>query len=47
MVSVSDIGLEPENVEPKLGRIFNLAALWEAVLLLCVHSEKIVIFTDH
>ena len=33
-VSVSDIGLEPDEVEGKLEQIFDLAAKWEAVLLL-------------
>jgi len=33
-VSVSDIGLKPDEVENKLAKIFNLAARWEAVLLL-------------
>ncbi|KAI9692346.1 MAG: hypothetical protein M1822_006577 [Bathelium mastoideum] len=32
-VSVSDIGMKPEDVQGKLNRIFNLAARWEAVLL--------------
>lgn len=33
-VSVSDIGMKPDEVEGKLAQIFNLAARWEAVLLL-------------
>lgn len=33
-VSVSDIGLEPDQVETKMATIFNLASRWEAVLLL-------------
>jgi hypothetical protein len=33
-VSVSDIGMKPDEVEGKLAVIFNLAARWEAVLLL-------------
>ncbi|KAF1995976.1 P-loop containing nucleoside triphosphate hydrolase protein [Amniculicola lignicola CBS 123094] len=32
-VSVSDIGMKPDEVEGKLALIFNLAARWEAVLL--------------
>ncbi|KAF2107678.1 aaa family ATPase [Lophiotrema nucula] len=32
-VSVSDIGMKPDEVENKLAEIFSLAARWEAVLL--------------
>ena len=33
-VGVSDIGLEGQRVEMNLQRVFELAGLWEAVLLL-------------
>jgi hypothetical protein len=33
-VSVSDIGLKPDQVESKLAEVFSLASKWEAVLLL-------------
>lgn len=35
-VSVSDIGLKPDQVESKLAQVFSLASKWEAILLLYV-----------
>ncbi|PYI10656.1 P-loop containing nucleoside triphosphate hydrolase protein [Aspergillus sclerotiicarbonarius CBS 121057] len=32
-VSVSDIGLKPDQVESKLAQVFSLASKWEAILL--------------
>lgn len=33
-VSVADVGLQPNDVERNLSKLFSLAARWKAVLLL-------------
>lgn len=33
-VGVSDIGIEGDKVESNLQKVFDLAGLWEAILLL-------------
>ena len=39
-VGVSDIGVQADKVEMNLQKIFDLAGLWEAVLLLSVTRTR-------
>lgn len=43
-VGVSDIGIEGAKVESNLQKVFDLAGLWEAVLLLYVFHPHIINF---
>ncbi|EFX04252.1 aaa family ATPase [Grosmannia clavigera kw1407] len=43
-IGVSDIGTESSMVEANLQRVFSLAGLWEAVLLLYVMANRLFIF---
>ena len=45
-VSVADIGLEPSLVDRRLSRLFNLATLWKAVLLLYDSTLSIKVSAD-
>lgn len=46
-VGVAELGIDSQNVEANLQKIFDLAGLWEAVLLLYVWENPPTLPTAH